>query len=110
MSASEALALPGIPRDADGPVFAEPWQAQAFGLAVRLNADGAFTWSEWAAALSSEIAAHPQAPYYDAWLAALESLSLAKHLAAPSELAARKSAWEVAYLHTPHGKPVVLSP
>ena len=36
-------ALPSLPRDADGPAFAEPWQAQAFALAVRLSEKGHFT-------------------------------------------------------------------
>lgn len=90
--------------------FDEPWQAQAFALTVHLHATGAFTWSEWAATLSTEIAAHPDAPYFDAWLAALEQLSATKQLTAPADLAARKSAWEQAYLHTPHGKPVALLP
>src|SRR5260370_13609773 len=55
---SEGLAiLPSLPRDEGGPVFAEPWQAQAFALAVRLSAQGHFTWSEWAAALAEELKA-----------------------------------------------------
>ena len=29
--------LPALPRDHEGPVFAEPWQAQAFAMAVRLH-------------------------------------------------------------------------
>ena len=37
--------LPRVPMDEDGPVFAEPWQAQAFALAVKLSAEGHFTWS-----------------------------------------------------------------
>ena len=90
--------------------FEEPWQAQAFALTVHLHAAGAFTWSDWAAALSAEIAAHPEAPYYDAWLAALESLAVARRLTAHADLAARKAAWEQAYLTTPHGRPVVLLP
>jgi nitrile hydratase accessory protein len=97
------LTLPEAP-------FDEPWQAQAFALTVHLHQTGAFTWSEWAAALSGQIAAQPEAPYYDAWLAALEQLTAAKRLAAPADLTSRKSAWEQAYLHTPHGKPVVLLP
>jgi hypothetical protein len=44
-------ALPRPPRDQDGAVFAEPWQAQAFALAVRLCEQGHLTWKEWAAAL-----------------------------------------------------------
>ena len=47
--------LPRLPRDEGGPVFAEPWQATAFALAVRLSAEGQFTWNEWAAALSEEL-------------------------------------------------------
>jgi nitrile hydratase accessory protein len=88
--------------------FDEPWQAQAFALVVGLHQAGAFTWSEWAASLAAAIAADPAAPYYEAWLAALESLARAKGLTAQPELDTRKSAWEHAYLTTPHGKPVEL--
>jgi nitrile hydratase accessory protein len=112
LSASDALASPGLPRDAEGPVFAEPWQAQAFALAVRLNAEGAFTWGEWAAALSRELAGDPAddgARYYHHWVAALEALAVERSLAGAGELAARKAAWTDAYRRTPHGKPVELS-
>ncbi|HEY2481916.1 MAG TPA: nitrile hydratase accessory protein [Caulobacteraceae bacterium] len=88
--------------------FEEPWQAQAFALTVELHARGAFTWSEWATALSQAIAARPDGPYYEAWLAALEALTAAKGLSEPAELASRKAAWTEAYLHTPHGQPVAL--
>jgi len=111
LSASEALNLPGIPRDAEGPVFAEPWQAQAFALAVQLSADGAFTWTEWARALSAELARDPTddgSRYYDHWVAALEALTAGRGLAATVEMAARKAAWAEAYRHTPHGRPVEL--
>ena len=43
----------GMPRDAHGPVFAEPWQAQAFALAVRSTEAGFFTWREWADELAA---------------------------------------------------------
>jgi hypothetical protein len=46
--------LPSLPRDEGGPVFAEPWQAQVFALAVRLSAQGHFTWKEWTAGLADE--------------------------------------------------------
>jgi nitrile hydratase accessory protein len=113
---SERLAgLPSLPRDEGGPVFAEPWQAQAFALAVRLSAQGYFTWKEWAAALADELksAADPGEPddgsrYYEHWLAALEGLVAAKGLTGRNEMLARKNAWAEAYRHTPHGKPVVL--
>jgi nitrile hydratase accessory protein len=108
--------LPALPRDEGGPVFAEPWQAQAFALAVRLSAQGYFTWKEWAAALADELrsAADCGNPddgsrYYEYWLAALERLVTAKALSNPNEMLARKEAWAEAYRRTPHGKPVALA-
>jgi nitrile hydratase accessory protein len=103
--------LPGLPRDAEGPVFAEPWQAQAFALTVKLHEAGAFTWSEWAAALSEELKADPAddgSHYYDHWLAALERMVVSRGLAAGEALQARKHDWAEAYRRTPHGKPVQL--
>ncbi len=107
---------PGLPVNADGPVFAEPWQAQAFALAVRLHAAGHFTWPEWAGTLATVLReattrGEPDdgAHYYTHWLAALERLTTAKNLVSTTELAQRKSAWEGAYLATPHGRPVELA-
>jgi nitrile hydratase accessory protein len=112
---AELAELPRMPRDEGGPVFAEPWQAQAFALAVRLSAEGHFTWKEWAATLSDElkVAAEHGEPddgsrYYHYWLAALERLVVAKGLSDPTALLARKKEWADAYRHTPHGKPVEL--
>jgi nitrile hydratase accessory protein len=109
-------ALPSLPRDEGGPVFAEPWEAQAFALAVKLSQQGHFTWKEWAAALADELkaAANRGEPddgsrYYQHWLAALERLVAAKGLSDPAALLARKEAWAEAYRHTPHGKPVELA-
>jgi nitrile hydratase accessory protein len=93
-------------------VFAEPWQAQAFALAVQLHEQGAFSWGEWAEALSARLAAAGEADdgsrYYEHWLAALEDLATTRRLADPGELAERKDAWAAAYARTPHGKPVEL--
>jgi len=104
-----------MPRDDDGPVFAEPWQAQAFALAVRLSAQGHFTWTEWAAALAAELKAASDRGepddglrYYHHWLKALENLVVTKRLSDPATMEARKEAWAEAYRHTPHGKPVEL--
>ena len=112
MSAPDPLALPRLPRDSGGPVFEEPWQAQAFALALQLHAQGAFTWKEWAAALSDRLkAAGPDddpALYYEHWLGALEDLVTGHDLASSDALHARKHAWENAYARTPHGKPVEL--
>ncbi|MFL5284719.1 MAG: nitrile hydratase accessory protein [Rhodopila sp.] len=106
----------GLPRDADGPVFAEPWQAQAFALAVKLSEAGFFTWQEWADELATvlrETATHDPrddgSHYYDHWLFALERLCLSKGLTNSLALAERRTAWAEAYLRTPHGRPVELS-
>ena len=73
--------LPGLPRDDGGPVFREPWEAQAFALAVNLHARGHFAWGEFADSLSRVIRAAPDRPYYEQWLAALEALVASKGLA-----------------------------
>jgi nitrile hydratase accessory protein len=100
------------PGGEDRPPFDEPWQAEAFALAVSLSAAGVFSWPEWAAALAAEIAAAGPADdgtrYYEHWQAALERLTVERGLVAPAALAARKEAWADAYRVTPHGKPVVL--
>jgi nitrile hydratase accessory protein len=108
-------ALPRLPRDDGGPIFAEPWQAQAFALAVRLSAQGHFTWKEWAATLADELKADASrgepddgSRYYHCWLAALESLVVSKRLSDAVALSAQKEAWAEAYRRTPHGKPIEL--
>lgn len=115
-SNAEYLAsLPHLPRDQGGPVFAEPWQAAAFAMAVRLSAQGHFTWKEWAAALADELKAACEggkpddgSHYYEYWLSALERLVTEKALLDRAEMQARKDVWADAYRHTPHGKPVEL--
>jgi nitrile hydratase accessory protein len=104
-----------LPRDEGGPVFAEPWQAQAFALAIKLSEQGHFTWKEWAETLAAELKAAEQrgepddgSRYYEHWLAALEHLVTRTGLTDSAALAERKEAWADAYRHTPHGKPVVL--
>jgi nitrile hydratase accessory protein len=99
----------GFPTEAGEPVFAEPWQAQAFALVVQLYANGAFSWREWADALAQAIAAEPHAPYYDNWVRALEQQIRRLGLADADQLAERKAAWAEAYRTTPHGKPVELA-
>ena len=113
---AERLAgLPRLPRDTGGPVFAEPWEAQAFALAVRLTEQGHFTWKEWAVALAHELKAAADrgepddgSHYYQHWLAALERLVASKGLTNSAAMLARKETWADAYRHTPHGKPVEL--
>jgi nitrile hydratase accessory protein len=108
--------LPALPRDQSGPVFQEPWQAQAFALAVHLSAAGHFTWQEWVEVLSQQIkTAQAQGDadlgdtYYRHWLVALEQLCAARGLVGIQDLQRRAEEWRRAYLNTPHGQPVALS-
>jgi nitrile hydratase accessory protein len=112
-----AQAVPGIPCDAEGPVFREPWEAQAFAMAVALHERGLFTWSEWAEVLGEEIksAQHAGDPdtgatYYHHWLAALERIVAAKGVADRTMLARYHDAWDRAADRTPHGMPIELRP
>ena len=114
--ASERLAAsPLLPQDEEGPVFAEPWQAQAFAIAVQLSANGHFTWTEWTIALGEQLDAAVKrgepddgSRYYEHWIAALEHLVADKKLTDLTALTERKGAWADAYRHTPHGQPVEL--
>jgi nitrile hydratase accessory protein len=95
-----------------GAPFEEPWQAAAFALAVSLNEQGVFTWSEWAEALASELhgadARSDGSDYYDHWVAALEKLLVARNLTTRDEVARLSAAWERAAHATPHGQPILL--
>jgi nitrile hydratase accessory protein len=94
------------------PAFAEPWQAQAFAMAVALHERGVFSWGEWAQALSREVKAPGVAAdgsdYYDCWLRALESLLAERKLAPTAEVDDLAEAWERAAHATPHGQPIRL--
>jgi nitrile hydratase accessory protein len=114
-TADSLATLPRLPRDENGPVFTEPWHAAAFAIAVRLSAQGHFSWREWADALGGELKLSAQRGdpddglhYYHCWLTALERLVVATGLSDPGALLARKEAWADAYRRTPHGKPVEL--
>jgi nitrile hydratase accessory protein len=110
-------AVPTIPRDDNGPVFREPWEAQAFAMALALHERGVFTWSEWAEALGAEIkraqaAGDPDTgeTYYRHWLATLEGLVARKGVASSDVLHRYRNAWDHAADRTPHGKPIELKP
>jgi len=120
----DITALPGLPDDGSGPVFASPWQAQVFSLVVGLHEAGCFSWSEWTEALSTEIAEEsnggadgvqtqeepdPSDSYYRFWVSALEHILARKTILDSSEVQKRVAQWREAYLNTPHGAPVTLS-
>lgn len=73
--------LPGIPLQDNEPVFAAPWQARTFAMALQCHQQGLFSWVEWADELSAHIAEFEQNAaindsddYYTLWQGALEAL------------------------------------
>src|SRR5436305_13972729 len=115
-SRPEATAsLLGIPLDSDEPLFREPWEAQAFAMALALHERGVFTWPEWAAALAEEIHSAQAAgdpdlgtTYYRHWLAALEKLVTAKGIASSDALTRYRDPWDQAADRTPPRPPIEL--
>lgn len=110
-------AIPGIPQEAQGPVFREPWEAQAFAMTLALHTAGLFAWTEWAVILGAEIrkaqaAGDPDTgeTYYHHWLAALERIVAEKGVTTRETLAHHYHAWEHAADRTPHGTPIELMP
>ena len=108
-------AVPSIPCDAEGPVFREPWEAQAFAMTLVLHERGVFTWPQWAATLGDEIkraqaAGDPDTgeTYYQHWLATLERLVAEKGVTSAEMLARYRDAWDHAADRTPHGAPIEL--
>jgi len=117
MTADVFPGITGLPRDEQGPVFNEPWEARAFALVLRLHEQGLFTWPEWAGTLSQEISSAQARgdadlgdTYYQHWLRALETLAARKGALTADELARCRQAWAEAAERTPHGQPVELRP
>jgi nitrile hydratase accessory protein len=105
-----------IPSDDEGPVFREPWEAQAFAIVVSLHQAGAFTWPEWVETISGVIARAQAAGdpdhgdhYYEHWLVALERILLAKRLTSDGELHARLHDI-AAHVHALHEHPAQRAP
>ncbi len=109
--------MPSIPCDTEGPVFREPWEAQAFAMTLALHERKVFTWPEWAATLSDEIkkaqaAGDPDTgeTYYMHWLNALERIVKEKGRRRCKTLHRYFHAWDHAADRTPHGRPIELKP
>lgn len=112
---AELAGVAPLPMDEDGVVFREPWEAQAFALAVALHEKGVFTWSEWASTLGAEIRRASLtgedtdgSGYYRHWLTALEALVTRHGVTTASDLTERRDAWDRAAHATPHGQPILL--
>lgn len=111
---TDLAASPGLPRSPEGaPVFAEPWQAQAFAMTVHLHARGLFSWAEWAESLSKEVQRPERSTdgsdYFDGWVAALAALLERKGLADRETVEALRESWQRAAEATPHGAPIELT-
>ena len=89
-------AVPGLPRDGEGAVFAAPWEAKAFALVVLLHQRGHFDWQTWVHALATEVAQDrsraQETPYFLLWLAAAEQLVTARGLLDAGQLVALRAA------------------
>ena len=86
----ESLAMP---RQNGELVFAAPWEARAFGIAVVLCDQGRYAWRQFSQGLAAEIAAAEaqgsDSSYYERWLVSLEKLITATGLVSPDELETR---------------------
>ncbi len=113
MSLRELIAhSQGLALKDGGPVFAEPWQADAFAMVVALHDKALFSWDEWAQALSAQLkrpgALEDASDYYHCWVAALESLIAHKNIARVADIDHLAAAWQRAAHATPHGQPIKL--
>ena len=108
-------AVPSIPKDDEGPVFSEPWEAEVFAMTLSMHEQGVFTWKEWAAMLSNSIRKAQQQgdpdlgdTYYSHWLTALEHMIVQKRIGSRSQLDQLRNEWDHAARSTPHGQPIEL--
>ena len=115
MNPERLLAAVALPGDDEGPVFAEPWQADALAIVVALTDAAIFTPAEWSQALGSAIREAQRAgdpdrgdTYYRHWVEALVGLCEARGKITTPALDTREDEWREAYEHTPHGQPVEL--
>ena len=106
----------GLTSGGEGPVFAQPWEAQLFAMVLELARQGVFSWAEWTKMLGVEIAAvrdrgetDSGVTYYRHWLVTLEQLLSEKGVVQDSDLQSRMTQWREAYLNTPHGQPIHLA-
>src|ERR1700761_6936922 len=88
--AADLTSPAAIPRRNGEPVFNEPWESRAFGMAVALCEAGAYAWDEFRDRLIAEITAADargdNTGYYERFLFALTQLLAAKGLCPADEI------------------------
>ena len=103
-------------------VFAAPWHAEVFALAVHLNEAGHFCWAEWSRCFGKNLTStrsnmasgdggqglDGSEDYYQIWLQTLIEIMQEKGIVDLETLDSLKAQWIDAYTHTPHGHPVTL--
>ncbi|HZT64716.1 MAG TPA: hypothetical protein VFA11_02900 [Acidimicrobiales bacterium] len=57
----------------DDAPFDAPWQLRGFALARSLVERGVLRWADVRVPLAAELQAHPERPYWESFVAALES-------------------------------------
>lgn len=82
-----------LPRQNGELVFAAPWEARAFGLAVALHEAGVYPWRDFSAGLAAAEQHGGHTSYYERWLETLEKLAIAHGLVTREELEARTAAY-----------------
>ena len=84
---SDMTGVAGLPRRNGELVFEAPWQGRAFGMALAVVEHLGVDWTEFQRRLIDAIGTHPEAPYYESWLAALEALVVDHGVTSAGELA-----------------------
>lgn len=117
MSQIDTAMLPARYKDIEGPVFREPWEAQAFAMTLKLHEEGHFTWVEWADYLSHEVShgspdADGGSDYYRLWVQALERLIADKQLLVSADINSRTDylvANPVPHVHIAQREPIFIA-
>ena len=71
---SEMDGLAALPRRNGEVAFDEPWEGRVFGAALAVVQHHDLDWDEFRQRLIAAVADDPERPYWESWLAALESL------------------------------------
>jgi nitrile hydratase accessory protein len=79
-----------LPRRNGELAFEAPWQGRAFAMALAVVERLGLPWSEFQQHLIAEIAARPDTPYWECWLAGLERLAVERGVVSTEDLDRRR--------------------